>query len=217
MCRTLGRWLVDGLSLCSLTWEEGIQRVSTASCPGAAQHSHECDSQELVHPLRPLPRRWDQDALGHLSSKFGTSPLRSQDIRAGPRPLSPTPQTSYAPSDSTEHSLSLLDAQPAELQPLRHAMAGPSFSVSGAVRAGELGAGEGSRRVGKGTWKGRAQRMGAAGRVRELGCREKLIDRVSWRQQRELPGQGVSNWLHGARALLVSLSSGACASLRVRM
>lgn len=65
--------------------------------------------------------------------------------------------------------------------------------------------------------RGRGGPVGRAGRpVREPGCREKLIDRVSWRQQRGLPGQRVSNWLRRAWALLVSLSGEARASLRVR-
>lgn len=46
--------------------------------------------------------------------------------------------------------------------------------------------------------------------VREPGCREKLIDRVSWWQQQGLPGprriQFGRTW-----ALLVSLNGGACA------
>lgn len=53
---------------------------------------------------------------------------------------------------------------------------------------------------GGGSGWGRAGGRGRAARVRESGCREKLIDRVSWRQQLGLPGQGVSNWLRGAES-----------------
>lgn len=52
---------------------------------------------------------------------------------------------------------------------------------------------ENQQKAGKdgGGWgKGRHQRVGAGwlGRVKELGCWEKLIDRVSWWQQQGLPG-----------------------------
>lgn len=71
----------------------------------------------------------------------------------------------------------------------------------------------------EGGWgKGRHQRVGAgrlAWAVKELGCREKLIDRVSWWQQQGLPGPRSLQLAQQPWVLLVSLSGGIFAHARM--
>lgn len=139
-----------------------------------SSHFHEWDPQRLIHspriPLSPPP-------------KLEPGPLRHQD-RVMSVPLDPLSPKSRAVSPHTPQGRAWLP-QPLNRQsccPSANAWRGRSLVRGELCRAESQGeAGEEGGGLGKG-------RAGRAGRVREPGCWEKLIDRVSRWQQQRLPG-----------------------------